>query len=100
MNKVALEEQIREEADWIIQTWGTVRGCAKVFNVSKSCIHVHMRMKLKEIDKLRYDKVCKVLKYNLEHRHIRGGESTRLKYKYNHDRCLDEALTGSYMGQE
>ena len=51
------------------------------FCVSKSTIHYDLTIRLKKINKSLYKKVNKILKYNLSQRHIRGGESTKNKYK-------------------
>ena len=59
----------------------TVREIANQFNVSKSTVHKDLHDRLIKINKEKYIKVNKILKYHTCIRHIRGGESTRLKYK-------------------
>lgn len=71
---------IFEIADYIIDNCATVRDAAKVFGISKSCVHNKMRNTLKKIDMNRYQLVDEVLSENLATRHIRGGESTKQKY--------------------
>lgn len=73
-------QSILEMADYILKTRCTVRQCASVFGISKSTVHSYMSTKLKYIDIDLYDEVQQVLSYNLSVRHLRGGESTRLKY--------------------
>lgn len=74
-------ELIREIADYIILHRCTIRQCAEVFGLSKSTVHGYMHVKLKYTDIDLYDEVQEVLDYNLSVRHLRGGESTRKKYK-------------------
>ena len=65
----------------MIDTKKTIREIAKVFNVSKSTVHIDLNRRLKNINSNIYDEVKKILNYHLEIRHIRGGESTRKKYE-------------------
>ena len=65
----------------MIYTKKTIREIAKVFNVSKSTVHIDLNGRLKNINSNIYDEVKKILNYHLEIRHIRGGESTRKKYE-------------------
>ena len=74
-------DRIVKEAEYIIQTCATVRKTAKVFHFSKSTVHKDVTERLSKVDVDLYKKVQKVLKINLNERHIRGGEATRLKYK-------------------
>ena len=72
--------RVINEGKYIIETKDTVREIAKVFNVSKSTVHKDLKERLLEIDSEMYNKVSNILKYHLEIRHIRGGESTRRKF--------------------
>ena len=72
--------RVINEGKYIIETKDTVREIAKVFNVSKSTVHKDLHERLKFIDKDLYDKVDQILKYHIDIRHIRGGESTKNKY--------------------
>lgn len=72
--------RIIEEAEYIIENNSTVRQCACVFGVGKSTVHSDVAKKLKYIDNELYEKVAVVLKKNLDERHLRGGESTKLHY--------------------
>lgn len=69
-----------KEAKHIIRTGDTLRETAKVFNISKSTVHKDVTERLWEIDKELAIKVRKILNWNGNVRHLRGGESTRLKY--------------------
>ena len=75
-----LEERVIKEARYVIETGATVRTTAKEFHVGKSTVHKDMTERLKNIDKILYEQVKKVLKTNLLERHLRGGEATRQKY--------------------
>ena len=72
-----INERVLKEADFIIKTGYTIREVATHFNVSKSTVHKDLHERLKKIDQTKYLKVDKILKYHLNIRHIRGGESTK-----------------------
>ena len=72
--------RVLEEANYIINTGKTIRDIASIFKVSKSTVHKDLHERLLEIDKNKYEEVDKILKYHIEIRHLRGGESTKLKY--------------------
>ena len=74
-------KRIKEESDYILKENLTVREIAKKMNVSKSTVHKDLHERLKKIDKIKYLEVDKILKYHLNIRHIRGGESTKKKYQ-------------------
>lgn len=73
-------KRVLDEASYIMNTEQTIREIAKIYNVSKSTVHKDLNERLLQIDKNLYDSVDKILKYHLDIRHIRGGESTRRKY--------------------
>ena len=79
MNKKIID-RVYSESEYILDTKKTVREIAKVFNVSKSTVHKDLTDRLLELDEILYKKVAKILKYHLDIRHIRGGESTRMKF--------------------
>lgn len=81
MKKNDIEKRILAESDYILQTHKTIREVASYFGVSKSTIHKDMTVKLPEISIIQADKVKEVIQFNLGERHIRGGNSTKLKYK-------------------
>lgn len=76
-----IHARVLEEANFIIDTGKTVREIADIFRVSKSTVHKDLHERLLKIDKNKYNKVSEILKYHIEIRHIRGGESTKNKYK-------------------
>ena len=79
MNNIS--KRVIDEAEYMIDTKKTIREIAKVFNVSKSTVHIDLNRRLKYINSNIYNEVKKILNYHLEIRHIRGGESTRKKYE-------------------
>lgn len=79
MNRI-ISNRVIKEANYIIVTNDTVRDIAKIFKVSKSTVHKDLHDRLKEVNIDLYNKVDSILKYHTNIRHIRGGESTRLKY--------------------
>lgn len=77
-NNISL--RVISEADYIIDTGKTVRELANIFKVSKSTVHKDLHERLLKIDKRKFDEVDKILKYHINIRHLRGGESTKKKY--------------------
>jgi putative DeoR family transcriptional regulator (stage III sporulation protein D) len=59
----------------------TVRAAAKQFGISKSTVHKDMTERLRDIDRLLYEKVRLILEQNKAERHLRGGAATRRKYR-------------------
>ena len=72
--------RIIKEANYMIESQKTVREIAKKFKVSKSTVHKDLHERLKEIDEEKFRKVDEILKYHINVRHIRGGQSTKLRY--------------------
>lgn len=65
----------------ILATNQTVRQTASVYGISKSTVHNDVSNRLKSVDFLLYKKVKIVLEKNFLEKHIRGGETTRKKYR-------------------
>ncbi len=76
-----ISKRVIDEAIYMIETKKTIRELAKIFKVSKSTIHKDLHDRLIEIDYTLYIKTREILKYHTDIRHIRGGESTKKKYK-------------------
>ena len=74
-------KRVTEIAAYIIEHEATVRAAAAVFDVSKSTVHTDMTVRLPMVDAESYKEVKRILGVNLEERHLRGGESTKRKYK-------------------
>ena len=75
-----IENRVIEMANVFLEGKRTVREVAKIVGYSKSTVHHDLTTKLEDIDPDLYLQVKELLEYNKKIRHIRGGESTRLKY--------------------
>lgn len=80
MNSLIIK-RVMDEANYMLNTKQTIRQVAKVFNVSKSTVHKDLHERLLDIDFNLFEQIDSILKYHLDVRHIRGGESTKKKYK-------------------
>jgi putative DeoR family transcriptional regulator (stage III sporulation protein D) len=80
MNSLIIK-RVLDEAYYMIKTNETIRNIAIVFNVSKSTVHKDLHERLQNINSDLYLKIDNILKYHIDVRHIRGGESTKKKYK-------------------
>ena len=80
MNSLIIKRVI-DEANYMLETKKTIREIAKIFNVSKSTVHKDLHERLFDIDYKLYEEIDSILKYHIDIRHIRGGESTKKKYK-------------------
>lgn len=76
-----LSQRVKDEAMYIVENRVTIRRTAKKFGISKTTVHKDVTDRLKEIDGKLYNKVRKILDYNITQRAIRGGMATRKKYK-------------------
>ncbi|MDE6401989.1 MAG: sporulation transcriptional regulator SpoIIID [Clostridiales bacterium] len=68
-----------ELGKYIAQTQCTVRDAAKRFEIGKSTVHKDVTERLPHLDGALFEKVRKILDYNLSVRHLRGGEATKNK---------------------
>ena len=75
-----VEARVREIAEYIVATGATVRQCARRYGVSKTTVHKDMRERLPRVCPALADAVARVMRFNREDRHIRGGDATRRKY--------------------
>lgn len=80
MNSI-IKSRVIDEANYMLETKDTIREIANVFNVSKSTVHKDLHDRLIDLDYSLFEKIDSILKYHIDVRHIRGGESTRKKYK-------------------
>ena len=80
MNSLIIKRVI-DEANYMLDTKKTIREIAHVFNVSKSTVHKDLHERLFEINYKLFEQIDSILKYHIDIRHIRGGESTKKKYK-------------------
>ena len=81
IRKVETLERARKISDYIIEHRATVREAAEVFGISKSTVHRDVTVTVRYVDWKLYLEVKKILSYNISQRAIRGGETTRRKYK-------------------
>lgn len=75
-----ISKRVLKESNVMIETGKTIREISKIFHVSKSTVHKDLHERLLKIDKNKFNEVDKILKFHTEIRHIRGGNSTRIKY--------------------
>ena len=80
MNQLMVK-RIIDEANYVIKTKDTIRNVANVFNISKSTVHKDLHDRLLYVNKELYNKVSDIMQYHIYMRHIRGGQSTKKKYK-------------------
>ena len=83
-----IEERALEIASYIIENQATVRQTARQFGVSKSTIHKDVTDRLSQINPQLAKEARKVLDFNKQERHIRGGLATREKYLHLHETSL------------
>ena len=69
-----------ECATYMLQNKSTIRKTAKHFNLAKSTLHSDIHKYLPLIDNKLYKKICALLNKNNSEKHIRGGNSTKLRY--------------------
>ena len=72
--------RVMQAAEHILETGATVRACAVKFGVSKTTIHKDMRSRLPGLDAELSREVDRILRKNLQERHLRGGDATRRLY--------------------
>ena len=78
--KAYIEKRTLLVANYILDTGETIIKTAELFNLSKSTVHYDLANRLKKNNLELYEQVKKILVFNFEEKHIRGGESTRRKY--------------------
>ena len=74
------KERCEAFAEFVIENGATVRQTAAHFGISKSTVHKDLSVKLKYVNKTKYNLVKDILELNKSERHIRGGEATKRKY--------------------
>jgi len=77
-----IEQRTKEVAQHILNTHETIRQTAKQFGVSKSTIENDITIRLAQINSDIALRVSSIIAENKAERHIRGGESTKQKYRY------------------
>ena len=80
MNSLILK-RVLDEANYMLNTKETIREVATIFNVSKSTVHKDLHERLMNINFELFEQIDSILKYHIDVRHIRGGQSTKKKYE-------------------
>ncbi len=73
--------RIKAEAEYLLTTGCTLRQAAQQFNISKSTVHKDMTMRLYLISPQKAEQVQELMTEHIKTRHIKGGETTKLKYR-------------------
>ena len=79
--KTYIKERVVLLCEYTLQTHAPIRVTAKQFGLSKSTVHIDLSKRLKFLNKKAYYLVKKVLDQNFSEKHIRGGISTKNKFK-------------------
>lgn len=90
--KKLIIERVLKEANYIINTNSTIRETSERFNVSKSTTHKDIHERLKNIDKIAYKNIQKIMKNHIKQRHINGGIATKIKYLKNSSKIMKNIL--------
>lgn len=80
-----LERLIINMVNYYIDNKSTIRQTADHFKKSKSIVHIYFQKKLPLINKNLFMQYKKIADINSIEKHIRGGQATKLKYKYEKD---------------
>lgn len=76
-----INTRVIKTALYIVENKTTIRDAAAFYGYGKSTVHTDVTERLRHINTSLFYEVRKVLNYNYQEKHIRGGESTRKKYK-------------------
>lgn len=76
-----IDQRVIDSAKLFLTKCSTVREVAKLTGFSKSTVHKDLNERLANVDEELYMKVRKLLEYNKQVRHIRGGMATKKKYQ-------------------
>ena len=79
--KEFIKKRVLDEANHILNTKDTIRKTADKFNISKSTVHNDLSKRLKDIDKNLSKSINEIFENHERTKHLRGGESTKTKYK-------------------
>ncbi len=82
MNDVKTKRAVKL-GEYIAANACTVRTAAEFFDLGKSTVHKDVTERLPKVEPELYERVRRILDYNLSVRHIRGGEATKLKCSKN-----------------
>lgn len=76
-----INERVIDIAKYMVKNNSTMRQAAKVHGVGRSTVFRDIHNRLQKLNEDLYFEVLKVIEKNIEERHIRGGDSTKRKYK-------------------
>lgn len=76
-----IRERAVKTANIMIDMRLTIRDIAKKLGVSKSTVHKDLVERLPQVDRELFHKVRDILDYHIAVRHLRGGQSTYLRWK-------------------
>ncbi len=79
MNDI-IDERVILEAKILIFEKSNVRQVARRIGCSKSTVHKDLSIRLKDLDLNLYNQVQEIFEINKQEKHLRGGNSTRIKY--------------------
>lgn len=82
MNDVKTKRAVKL-GEYIAEHVCTVRAAAEFFDLGKSTVHKDVTERLPKAEPELYERVRRILDYNLSVRHIRGGEATKRKCAKN-----------------
>jgi putative DeoR family transcriptional regulator (stage III sporulation protein D) len=80
MSNDAIRSRVIGVAKYMIDNQATLRQAAQYFGFSKSTIHLDMVERLADIDRTLYKSIQSLLTHHKLIRHLRGGESTKIRY--------------------
>lgn len=78
MTTYKLHKRTTDYAEYMLEHRTTLRATADRFGVSKSTVHRYLKDILPKVNLDLAQQVRELLKFNLQMRHIRGGEATRV----------------------
>lgn len=84
------ERLVISMAKYYIENKSTIRKTAEEFNRSKTLVHIYLQKRLPLINKKLSKQYLEIAQMNYDEKAKRGGEATKLKYKYNKDNSSDQ----------
>ncbi|MEG1494777.1 MAG: sporulation transcriptional regulator SpoIIID [Bacilli bacterium] len=75
-----MKERVLAETAYMLETKKTIREVATFYHISKSTVHKDLNERLEILDNRLHTAIKEILLNHTETRHLRGGESTRIKY--------------------
>ncbi len=79
----AMKERVLQGAKLLLLEKSNVRQVAKRIGCSKSTVHKDLSERLIDLDYNLYIEVQKLFEINKQEKHLRGGNTTKLRYTKN-----------------